>query len=110
MKKILFLLVMLFGVTSFAIAQSSSYYYQKAQQCEHEYQYYKSKGDHAQHYAESYRRSAMNAHSTSGARDFSFTADRFQREANEHYQRAQRYAQEAANYRRQADNLARQGR
>mgnify|MGYP003292468544 CR=1 FL=1 len=110
MKKILFLLVMLFGVISITVAQSSTHYYQKAQESERQYEYYKRKGDAAMHNAESYRRSAINARTASGARDFSYTADRFQREANEHYQRAQRYAQEAANYRRDADRLARQGR
>lgn len=110
MKKFLSLLLMLMFVSSVAYAQSSSYYYQKAQQCAHDYEYYMSLGREAEKWAESYYRSARNASTLQGAKDFTYTAQQYEKAAREHYAKAQQCAQQAEKYKRQGDNLARQGR
>lgn len=110
MKKFLSLLLMLMFVSSVAYGQSSSYYYQKAQQCAQDYEYYMRQAREAEKWAESYYKSARNASTSQGVRDFTYTAQQYEKTAREHYAKAQRCAQEAEKYKRQGDNLAIQGR
>lgn len=110
MKKFLSLLLMLMFVSSVAYGQSSSYYYEKAQECAQKYEYHMREARWNQKWAESYYRDAQNADTSHGARSFMNTAQQYEKAAQEHYANAQRCAQEAEKYKRQADNLARQGR
>lgn len=110
MKKFLSLLLMLIFVSSVAYGQSSSYYYEKAKDCQRNYEYYLAKSQEAAKWAASYRESAQNASTSTGARDFMYTAQQYEKTSREHYERAMNYAREAEKYKRQADNLARQGR
>jgi hypothetical protein len=110
MKKFLSLLLMLLFVSSVAYGQSSSYYYQKAKDCQRNYEYYLAKSQEAAKWAASYRESAQNASTQSGARDFMYSAQQYEKSSREDYERAMYYAREAEKYKKQADRLAQQGK
>lgn len=110
MKKFLSLLLMLLFVSSVAYGQSSSYYYQKAKDCQRNYEYYLAKSQEAAKWAASYRESAQNARTESGARDFMYSAQQYEKSSREDYERAMNYAREAEKYMQQANRLAQQGK
>lgn len=91
------------------LIESSSYYYDKARQYENDYNYHMRQGRHAQTWADSYVRKAQGAQDPRIIRDAMYTANQYQKAANEHYESAQKYLRESRECKSRADKLARRG-